>query len=403
MEATQLARLRQEQDKAIEETENKIAQWQQYKSDYEALHRRLKTLPDKVEHEVMVPFGSLAFMPGRLVHTNEVMVLLGDNWFAERSAKQAAEIVSRRIKAVEVSLEKLTEEKRLLTPRQVFTQELEELVRTWLRDSDMKEIVEKYDSDTEREWRVQHRKNVQVYREQLQQDKSKQQPKKKHEEPLSDDALWARLDELEKQEGEQQEFDQMDDDIEEADVTTKERPASPPPAEQQRRVSWADKAKHDGSEEEEEEEESTSASDYDTDTEEELARKQMSRITFTHSGPQKSSSEDTGTTNTGSSGEAPEIQSPSDIYKHFLDNLQPKSILKKKKTKERTVQERKAAELEREKAKAKAAADLKNAFTGTVVENPVHGAGAAETHAAPPTRPVSKFRAQRQQRGGARR
>ena len=36
-------------------------------------------------------------MPGQMVHTNEVMVLLGDNWFAERSAKQAAEIAGRRI------------------------------------------------------------------------------------------------------------------------------------------------------------------------------------------------------------------------------------------------------------------------------------------------------------------
>ena len=32
------------------------------------------------------------------MHTNEIMVLLGDNWFAERSAKQAAEIVQRRTK-----------------------------------------------------------------------------------------------------------------------------------------------------------------------------------------------------------------------------------------------------------------------------------------------------------------
>ena len=45
----------------------------------------------------MVPINSMGFMPGRLIHTNEIMVLLGENWFAERSSKQAAEIVSRRI------------------------------------------------------------------------------------------------------------------------------------------------------------------------------------------------------------------------------------------------------------------------------------------------------------------
>ena len=45
-----------------------------------------------------VPFGQKAFMPGQLVHTNEILVLLGDNWFVDRSAKQAGEIVQRRVK-----------------------------------------------------------------------------------------------------------------------------------------------------------------------------------------------------------------------------------------------------------------------------------------------------------------
>ena len=41
------------------------------------------------------------------MHTNEVLVLLGDNWFAERSAKQAAEIVDRRMKSKTISLVKV--------------------------------------------------------------------------------------------------------------------------------------------------------------------------------------------------------------------------------------------------------------------------------------------------------
>ena len=35
-------------------------------------------------------------MPGQLYHTNEILVLLGDNWFAKRSTKQAIEIAERR-------------------------------------------------------------------------------------------------------------------------------------------------------------------------------------------------------------------------------------------------------------------------------------------------------------------
>lgn len=49
-------------------------------------------------HYEQVPFGPLAFMPGKLVHTNEVTVLLGDNWFAKCSAKQAQKFVDHRMK-----------------------------------------------------------------------------------------------------------------------------------------------------------------------------------------------------------------------------------------------------------------------------------------------------------------
>jgi prefoldin subunit 5 len=44
----------------------------------------------------MVPIGPLAFMPGYLIHTNEITVLLGESYFAERSADQASGIISRR-------------------------------------------------------------------------------------------------------------------------------------------------------------------------------------------------------------------------------------------------------------------------------------------------------------------
>lgn len=63
--------------------------WYVYLKDY----ARNDTPADQ---PVKVPIGKLAFMPGRIVHTNEVLALLGDNWFAEVSAKEAAAIVARR-------------------------------------------------------------------------------------------------------------------------------------------------------------------------------------------------------------------------------------------------------------------------------------------------------------------
>ena len=45
---------------------------------------------------VQVPFGKMAFMPGRLIHTNEILVHLGDSYYAERSAAQALHVLARR-------------------------------------------------------------------------------------------------------------------------------------------------------------------------------------------------------------------------------------------------------------------------------------------------------------------
>ncbi|XP_074277841.1 uncharacterized protein LOC141601445 isoform X2 [Silene latifolia] len=65
-------------------------------NDNTSLINLVNRLPDELHHQIMVPFGKAAFFPGRLVHTNEFMVLLGEGYFAERSAKQTADILKRR-------------------------------------------------------------------------------------------------------------------------------------------------------------------------------------------------------------------------------------------------------------------------------------------------------------------
>ncbi|KAK9748144.1 hypothetical protein RND81_02G038900 [Saponaria officinalis] len=64
--------------------------------DNTSLINLVHRLPDELHHHIMVPFGKAAFFPGRLVHTNEFMVLLGEGYFAERSAKQTVDILKRR-------------------------------------------------------------------------------------------------------------------------------------------------------------------------------------------------------------------------------------------------------------------------------------------------------------------
>lgn len=73
--------------------------WTKIKGDYESLISHLDVLPNEVSKMVMVPIGSKALMKGKIVHTNEILVFLGDGWFVKQSAKEAIEICKRRIKS----------------------------------------------------------------------------------------------------------------------------------------------------------------------------------------------------------------------------------------------------------------------------------------------------------------
>ena len=66
-------------------------------------------------------------MTGKLIHTNELLVLLGDNWFVEKSAKQACELVDRRLKGVNEFLEKLFLEKKSFKDNIKWTSDIMEV------------------------------------------------------------------------------------------------------------------------------------------------------------------------------------------------------------------------------------------------------------------------------------
>ncbi len=71
-------------------------------------------------------------MPGQLIHTNEILVLLGDNWFVERSAKQSCEIIARRLDGIEKHLEKLRKEMQIFTDQLNWTNGLIKARIQWL-------------------------------------------------------------------------------------------------------------------------------------------------------------------------------------------------------------------------------------------------------------------------------
>lgn len=75
------------------------------RSRYEALSRKLFTLPQKLRHAGLIPVGPRLYLPGELVNTNRFTVLLGscneESYFAERSAFQAQGIVQRRLAVID--------------------------------------------------------------------------------------------------------------------------------------------------------------------------------------------------------------------------------------------------------------------------------------------------------------
>ena len=97
----EIDRAPEELERVLEEHEERLRSLQSYRQEYVELRTTLGDMPKKTSHQVQVPLNSVAFMPGQLERTNEVTVLLGDNYFAVRSAEQAQGILDRRIESVD--------------------------------------------------------------------------------------------------------------------------------------------------------------------------------------------------------------------------------------------------------------------------------------------------------------
>jgi len=101
----------------------------------------------------------IAYCPATIDHTNQVMVLLGCDYFVECSVPQAIGIIQRRVSFCE-------------SKKKQFSQELEN-AENWLKfeqqlaseQQDLVEIYEEYDEEAEKKWRVEHRTNVKRHKE----------------------------------------------------------------------------------------------------------------------------------------------------------------------------------------------------------------------------------------------
>ncbi|XP_068938680.1 unconventional prefoldin RPB5 interactor 1 isoform X2 [Petaurus breviceps papuanus] len=177
--------------------------------DYEALQERLNTLPDKLSYDIMVPFGPLAFMPGQLVNTNEVTVLLGDNWFCKCSAKQAVGLVEHRKKHVRKALDDLNKVMKNFESRVEFTEDLRRMSDAAGDIVDIREDI-KNDIEVKGKHRTAHRPHSKPKTSDVFEADFIDDPKSEGS-FLSEKELWARLDELERQEDILGELDKKSD------------------------------------------------------------------------------------------------------------------------------------------------------------------------------------------------
>ncbi|KAM6252819.1 unconventional prefoldin RPB5 interactor 1 [Porphyrio hochstetteri] len=211
-----VGRLRQEHEKVVTSCQEKIQHWKKVESDYEALQERLSTLPDKLSYDVMVPFGPLAFMPGKLVHTNEVTVLLGDNWFSKCSAKQAVALVEHRKKHVRKALDDLQKVMKNFESRVEFTEDLQKMSDAAGDFVDIREEIEDDSIETKGKYRTAHKphskpKVSNVFEVDFPVNGSDTKSTGRFQ---SEEELWARLEELERQEEILGELDRMPDTVE---------------------------------------------------------------------------------------------------------------------------------------------------------------------------------------------
>ena len=160
----------------------------------ENVKQRLTTLPDKLTHPIQVPVGiqtpaspPLVLLNGQLKHTNEILVLLGDNWFVERSVKQSLDILDRRIEKTKAMIENFRKEQ---AGHQQWIEAVEQMRREEGRGV---ELVEKFDEEEEKRWREAHRAKVRA-------EKARERAERVSSAPKSDREVMNRLEELQLQE-----------------------------------------------------------------------------------------------------------------------------------------------------------------------------------------------------------
>ncbi|XP_018375003.1 PREDICTED: unconventional prefoldin RPB5 interactor-like protein [Trachymyrmex cornetzi] len=173
----------------LEQNEKRTKAITDYKKGHKKVIEGLEAYPLSLSENCMVPIGKLAFMRGKLTHTNEILVYLGEGYFVKYSASQAIALCNRRIAWADEMLKSLETERNLYEMRQYIPLEHDVFGR------DRKDIVEHWTEDELDEWKVQHRQREKEHRQKLAKLKEKEKTN-----ICTEEDLFKRLSELEMEE-----------------------------------------------------------------------------------------------------------------------------------------------------------------------------------------------------------
>ncbi|CAK9295674.1 unnamed protein product [Gordionus sp. m RMFG-2023] len=134
-----------------------------------------------LHQETMIPINKIAFIPGQLYKTNEVLVLLGDDWFSKISNTQALTIINKRLRNIADKKDALFRQRELIEQRINLKDKYDNILGV---DTETFEINENYNEETEKTWRIEHRDNVKKYYQELAKNKSNKSTTHLESDPL---------------------------------------------------------------------------------------------------------------------------------------------------------------------------------------------------------------------------
>ncbi|XP_075258042.1 uncharacterized protein LOC142350023 [Convolutriloba macropyga] len=88
------------QTDSLQKLQTDLEELDKRRNEYTSVKDKLKEVSSKLTYPTMVPLSKVAFMPGELIHTNEVLVLLGDGYFVETTAPKASDIADKRLNLI---------------------------------------------------------------------------------------------------------------------------------------------------------------------------------------------------------------------------------------------------------------------------------------------------------------